>query len=283
MSRTERFLHRLAGRAVERQEPLTPQSAASRRRPRAGGTGPGSGGEGACGALAVRHRALRLGVLGAHRQRRRGSRPGLDVLPSRRGQPRAARGWQAGQADGMAPAASRGATCPRLTASGRLQVPAGRCGCRGWSGAARVQRPFARAVHQRIVKRPSVTLNPLEQLERAARLAADPSCVAITCWESAHNPVGRARVLYDVARTRGPAVVFELPLRGVRIRAVAAPERRGHRARPDPVARARAVPRAHGRHGAVVPHRVAVQAAPSHLPAGRADRPSRCPSRVGPR
>ena len=54
----------------------------------------------------------------------------------------------------------------------------------------------------------SMRLHPMLQLERAAELSKDRACVAVTCWDGSHNPVGRAKVLYDVARTRGPAVLF---------------------------------------------------------------------------
>ena len=63
-------------------------------------------------------------------------------------------------------------------------------------------------VHETSAGHRSVALDPLCQLERAHALSQDPSCLAITVWDGSHNPVGRAKVLYDVARTRGPAVVF---------------------------------------------------------------------------
>lgn len=53
-----------------------------------------------------------------------------------------------------------------------------------------------------------LALNPARQLERAAALARDPDSVAITCWDGGHNPVGRAKVLYDVVRESRPAVLF---------------------------------------------------------------------------
>jgi glycosyltransferase involved in cell wall biosynthesis len=54
----------------------------------------------------------------------------------------------------------------------------------------------------------SMRLHPMLQLERAAELSKDRACVAVTCWDGSHNPVGRAKVRYEVARTRGPAVLF---------------------------------------------------------------------------
>lgn len=46
------------------------------------------------------------------------------------------------------------------------------------------------------------------QLDRAARLAQEPDAVAITCWDGAHNPVGRASVLYDCVALHRPVVLF---------------------------------------------------------------------------
>lgn len=38
--------------------------------------------------------------------------------------------------------------------------------------------------------------------------AAKPDAVAITCWDGAHNPIGRAKVLYDVLDGRRPVWLF---------------------------------------------------------------------------
>lgn len=38
--------------------------------------------------------------------------------------------------------------------------------------------------------------------------AARPDAVAITCWDGAHNPIGRAKVLYDVLDGRRPVWLF---------------------------------------------------------------------------
>ena len=48
----------------------------------------------------------------------------------------------------------------------------------------------------------------LTQLNRAAAIAQHKDAVAIVCWEGSHNPVGRAKVLYDIVTTRRPAVLF---------------------------------------------------------------------------
>lgn len=48
----------------------------------------------------------------------------------------------------------------------------------------------------------------MAQLGRAAEIAKQPDAVAITCWDGGHNPVGRAKVLYDVVQTRRPVVMF---------------------------------------------------------------------------
>lgn len=47
----------------------------------------------------------------------------------------------------------------------------------------------------------------LRQLERARAIAAQPGAVAIACWDGAHNPIGRAKVLHDVVAGRRPALL----------------------------------------------------------------------------
>lgn len=49
---------------------------------------------------------------------------------------------------------------------------------------------------------------PLTQLVRAAETARQPGAVAVTCWEGGHNPVGRAKVLYDVLKPHRPVVML---------------------------------------------------------------------------
>jgi glycosyltransferase involved in cell wall biosynthesis len=63
-------------------------------------------------------------------------------------------------------------------------------------------------VHVSRLRRGSLTTNPLEQLERAAELARDERSVAVTCWDGGHNPIGRAKVLYDIASRTRPTALF---------------------------------------------------------------------------
>lgn len=46
------------------------------------------------------------------------------------------------------------------------------------------------------------------QLRTAAKIAALDNAVAVVCWEGSHNPLGRAKVLYDVVASKRPAVLF---------------------------------------------------------------------------
>lgn len=46
------------------------------------------------------------------------------------------------------------------------------------------------------------------QMERAADIARRQGAVAVVCWDGAHNPVGRAKVLYDIVATKRPVVLF---------------------------------------------------------------------------
>lgn len=48
----------------------------------------------------------------------------------------------------------------------------------------------------------------IKQLTHAAKVANQPGAVAVTCWEGGHNPMGRAKVLYDVLDGRRPVVLF---------------------------------------------------------------------------
>ena len=213
MSRTERFLHRLAGRAVERQEPLTPQSAAlEKAAPALEAPGPGR---------VVKGRAARWPS---------------DIAPSASGfwgridnvDAGVVRGWMFSPREEVSPVLLVGGKPARLMAwplpRPEVQRALGsphRVGFKfrldgaavgdGWSCTR------STAVRSSCCTRGSSNAprhaEPAGTAGEAAQLAADPSCVAITCWESAHNPVGRARVLYDVARTRGPAVIFSYRLR----------------------------------------------------------------------
>ena len=48
----------------------------------------------------------------------------------------------------------------------------------------------------------------LAQMARAAKIARDPTAVAITCWDGGHNPIGRAKVLFDALKGNRPVVMF---------------------------------------------------------------------------
>ena len=48
----------------------------------------------------------------------------------------------------------------------------------------------------------------LASLSKAADVAARPDAVAVVCWDAAHNPIGRAKVLLDVLAQRRPVVLF---------------------------------------------------------------------------
>ena len=50
--------------------------------------------------------------------------------------------------------------------------------------------------------------NFLMQINRVASIAQKKDTVAVVCWEGSHNPVGRAKVLYDIAATQRPVVLF---------------------------------------------------------------------------
>lgn len=48
----------------------------------------------------------------------------------------------------------------------------------------------------------------LNQIAKASAVARQPDAVAIVCWDGAHNPVGRAKVLADVASVSRPTVLI---------------------------------------------------------------------------
>lgn len=50
--------------------------------------------------------------------------------------------------------------------------------------------------------------NKYVDLDNALRVSKQKNSVAITVWEGAHNPIGRAKVLYDVLSTKRPVVIF---------------------------------------------------------------------------
>jgi glycosyltransferase involved in cell wall biosynthesis len=50
-------------------------------------------------------------------------------------------------------------------------------------------------------------LSVFRQFDRIAKISQQSDAVAITSWDGAHNPIGRAKVLYDIAQTRRPAAI----------------------------------------------------------------------------
>lgn len=65
-----------------------------------------------------------------------------------------------------------------------------------------------RLVTTRVAGTAKLEENFFAQLSRAAEIARQTDAVAIVCWDGSHNPVGRAKVLYDVASTNRPAVII---------------------------------------------------------------------------
>lgn len=58
------------------------------------------------------------------------------------------------------------------------------------------------------LKYPIIENNLLLQLERAAKIASQKDAVGIVCWDGAHNAIGRARTLYEIASTQRPSVLI---------------------------------------------------------------------------
>lgn len=50
--------------------------------------------------------------------------------------------------------------------------------------------------------------NFLSQLDKAVEISKDPDSVAIACWDDNHNPIGRAKVLYDIAAQKRPTILI---------------------------------------------------------------------------
>ncbi|MFK8077493.1 MAG: glycosyltransferase [Granulosicoccus sp.] len=50
--------------------------------------------------------------------------------------------------------------------------------------------------------------NFMLQLNKAHKISQEPDAVAITCWEGSHNPIGRAKALYDVVSSKRPAIII---------------------------------------------------------------------------
>ena len=80
-------------------------------------------------------------------------------------------------------------------------IPAAQGGkARPDAGAGQAARPSA---SPRV--RPGATFF---QILRAMEVAKQPDAVAITCWDGGHNPIGRAKVLYDICSTGRRPVLF---------------------------------------------------------------------------
>jgi glycosyltransferase involved in cell wall biosynthesis len=63
-------------------------------------------------------------------------------------------------------------------------------------------------VAQRTSEAAVLQSEPMQQLAIAEQYARREGAVAITCWDAAHNPIGRAKVLYDVCESKRPTVIF---------------------------------------------------------------------------
>jgi len=52
------------------------------------------------------------------------------------------------------------------------------------------------------------TIDKYSDLNKALELSKQAGAVAITVWEGAHNPIGRAKVLYDIIASKRPVILF---------------------------------------------------------------------------
>lgn len=79
------------------------------------------------------------------------------------------------------------------------------------------------------------------QIRAAKEISLNPNSVAITCWDGAHNPLGRAHVLYEVASVQRPTVLISYlfdefggevwkPLRETNLNSIMIPWKRRHEA-----------------------------------------------------
>ncbi len=64
------------------------------------------------------------------------------------------------------------------------------------------------SVQKKTINNNSLIPNKFTDLEKAYEICNKPDAVAITVWEGAHNPIGRAKVLYDIVASKRPAVIF---------------------------------------------------------------------------
>jgi glycosyltransferase involved in cell wall biosynthesis len=61
---------------------------------------------------------------------------------------------------------------------------------------------------QTALPEPAIETGFLSQLARAVSISRQTGAVAVTCWDGAHNPIGRAKVLYDVVSRKRPAIII---------------------------------------------------------------------------
>ena len=59
-----------------------------------------------------------------------------------------------------------------------------------------------------IASQDAIKTSFLRQLRAVKAISDRSGCVAITCWEGAHNPIGRAKVLYDIVDIKRPVVLL---------------------------------------------------------------------------
>ncbi len=67
-----------------------------------------------------------------------------------------------------------------------------------------IMKCLAQVISTDVSYRPSI----FRQIDVAKSLSKSPECVAITCWDGGHNPIGRAYVLYQIIRSQRPAVLL---------------------------------------------------------------------------
>ena len=63
-------------------------------------------------------------------------------------------------------------------------------------------------IRQQYIDHSVSDLNVFRQLDRIAKISKEHDAVAITSWDGAHNPIGRAKVLYDIIKNDRPAALI---------------------------------------------------------------------------
>ncbi|MEB8430924.1 hypothetical protein OO007_01710 [Cocleimonas sp. KMM 6892] len=63
-------------------------------------------------------------------------------------------------------------------------------------------------VQKKTIKNSFLKPNKFQDLDKAYEISKQKGAVAITVWEGAHNPIGRAKVLYDIVKSKRPVVLF---------------------------------------------------------------------------